>query len=126
MRSIFKYLCPLFLFAFVCLLAYFLFDSWQYQNYRANAKQIVVGDTKARVTEIMGNPTAIFGDTISKLQPQNEWCYGKEFGELEDWQKAFTTLPPFFWPFRFRLFSCDNMDVKVVFSNSRVSEIIVN
>ena len=124
LRLIFRYLFFFLLLALACLVAYLLFDSWRYRNYHEKASQILVGMTKEQVVDIMGIPTQVFGDKISKLHPQNEWCYGKVFGKPADWR--FTIgLSPYFWPFRFRYFGCDETDVTIVFGDKKNVSVII-
>jgi hypothetical protein len=108
-----------------CLLYDYLlaFDMWRYQTYLSRSSQIVVGNSKAHVENILGKPIAAFGERPSKVTSRNEWCYGQAFINRKDWGEAFYSSPPFFFPFRLRLFACDQSDIRVIFEDNKVFEV---
>ena len=97
---------------------------WRQASSLANrAQRINVGDSKQQVERVLGKPNATFsppaaGETnglVLILSVRREtWAYGRKFDLRHSIQPEF----PFFWPFKFRLFTPDTNDVRIEFGSS--------
>lgn len=97
-----------------------LWDSFYVRSIRARAKSLQQAMTKEEVVRVLGSPTTrfakgsgVFDGALFGLIPDSpeQWAYGSRF----DWGNAFSKEPPYFFPFRFRLFAPDEDDVAIEF-----------
>ena len=105
------------------------FDSLRTRSTAKRARAIRIGDSKKRVTEILGHPVTAFlpqprtNIALLFLGPSSEtWAYGSRLELRQPFQKEF----PYFMPIRVRFFIPDKDDVAVKFdSSNRVSKITI-
>ncbi|HKS35721.1 MAG TPA: hypothetical protein VJW76_00925 [Verrucomicrobiae bacterium] len=97
---------------------------WRRANSLADrARRISIGDSKEQVEKVLGKPNNVFsppaaGETNAVfliLSVRREtWAYGPKF----DLRHSIHSEFPFFWPFKFRLFTPDTNDVRIEFGSS--------
>ena len=92
-----------------------LYDLWHVNALRSRACQLSVGDSAARVIQLLGEPTLILPKSNHGWIRETEtWGYGGVF----DWPNAVGKEWPFFCPFRLRLFGHDPDDVVIEFDDA--------
>jgi outer membrane protein assembly factor BamE (lipoprotein component of BamABCDE complex) len=97
-----------------CLMALLTVDDCRTRSALRRAKDVKVGDTKQRVRNVLGRPSAI---TVAGIFDNSEtWAYGG----YVDWGDLLSC------PIHIRIFGPDADEVAVRFNNSgRVSKIIM-
>jgi hypothetical protein len=106
-------------------------DAVSTRMFMAKAKRISVGDTKMTVERSLGHPVALFtrppeastNFVAALLSVRAEtWAYGRKLNLRHPFLSKF----PYFYPFRFRMFSPDSDDVAIEFDASgKVSKISI-
>ena len=111
----------------ILLLLGVCFDSWRNMSLSHRAKKLNVGDSKATVRKVLGEPNAVFQPSETLLAGvytnawaglftvvRETWSYGSRL----DLKNSISAKFPYFWPFRFRIFRPDSDDVAIEFDSS--------
>jgi len=101
-----------------------VYDFLQQKRFESKITQVRVGDTKEMVMQIMGKPNYIWNKADPKSgicgKPGSRANSGVAYGGIMDWRNAFFSEFPFFYPFRFRLFSPDDDDIVICLDDKNV------
>jgi hypothetical protein len=122
-RLKFRYVAgALSLLVLLLLLVLVALDAQRPERLAARASRIKVGDSKATVTSILGEPDGTWrkgtglldGTWLFPGSTPERWAYGRRLADLADW---FDREPPFIIPIRVRLFGPDPDDVGIEFDD---------
>jgi len=93
-------------------------DSIAVHRMKGKALGIQSGDTLDSVIDILGQPNSTFakGSGLFTASKHRELAYGSTF----EWKNAFGLEPPFFFPFKFRLFGPYSDDIVIALDDSDI------
>ena len=119
MNKILKFLiyfvCSIPLIVIAFLLCLTIYDSVQVNQLKSKINQVQIGDTKEEVMKKLGKPNYTWSKGGSGFFANHN--SGVAYGGIMDWKNAFHSEPPYFYPFRFRLFTSDKDDIDIILDN---------
>jgi len=99
------------------------FDAWKVHRLARKASSIQTGATMDSVVALMSQPDATYPKGTGFLvfrSAHQQLAYGSAI----DWRNAFSKEPPFFFPFKLRLFGPTGDDIVIVLDdNDQVLEV---
>ncbi|MEW6078740.1 MAG: hypothetical protein AB1724_13070 [Thermodesulfobacteriota bacterium] len=99
-------------------------DAYRVKKIRTKAASIYIGDTLQSVISTIGEPCVTFPKGSKHLFGSERQHKELVYGSIFDWKNAFLKEPPFFFPFKFRLFGPYSDDLVIVIDDKdRVLEI---
>ncbi|MCK9555102.1 hypothetical protein M0R36_04725 [bacterium] len=105
-----------------------VYDSIQMHRLESKIVQLKLGDSREKAIQILGKPDYSWNKgepefTIFGKQKYYENS-GMAYGKIMDWENAFYSDFPYFYPFKFRLFGPGKDDISIYFNGKdRISKI---
>lgn len=126
-------LCAYFLGAILTIAIIFLvgltvYDSIRIHRLESKIALLKLGDSREKAIQILGKPDYSWNKGEPKFTIFGNQKYyensGAAYGRIMDWENAFYSDFPYFYPFKFRLFGPGEDDISICFNGEdRISKI---
>jgi outer membrane protein assembly factor BamE (lipoprotein component of BamABCDE complex) len=107
-----KYFCAILMLAIAAVLVFSSIDGSRQHTARMRVSRLKIGDTKAQVQKLMGNPRFVYAPGGSN--PAEHWIYGS----VLDWQQPCSRHFPWIAPLKVRTSGPVANDVVIDFDSA--------